>query len=278
VAAGPRYFDTLRVPALLGRYFSPIDGTPGHQTAVVNQRFVDLFYPNQDPVGRVIRLTDDETDPAAAPWLTIVGVSPTIRQGVATGTRPVVYLPLGSHASSRAAIIVGHLSDTTGITSGLRREVASVDPDVTLFNVRPLTDLLDDSRLQPRLIGTVIAVFASIALLLSVVGLYAFTAYAVQQRTHEIGVRMALGAQPGEVVRLFVRRGMLPLGIGLAIGLAGALAVGQVLRGALIQTSATDPVTLVFVVILLVVVSMTACFLPARKAAKLDPLAVLRYE
>ncbi len=278
VTAGPRYFDTLRVPVLRGRYFSSIDGTPGHQAAVVNQRFVELFYPNEDPVGRVIRLIDDKTDPAAAPWLTIVGVSPTIRQSIASGTRPVVYLPLGSHANSRASIIVGHLSDTTGITSLLRREVASVDPGATLLNVRPLADLLDDSRLQPRLLGTLIAVFASIALLLSVVGLYAFTAYAVQQRTHEIGVRMALGAQSGEVVWLFVRRGMLPLGTGLIIGLVGAFAVGKLLQGLLIQTSSTDPVTLVFIVLLLVVVSVAACVLPARKAAKLDPLAILRYE
>jgi putative ABC transport system permease protein len=173
---------------------------------------------------------------------------------------------------------VGHLSDLTRIVPLLRRELASADSDVTLFNVRPLIELLDDSRLQPRLIGTVIAVFASIALLLSVLGLYAFTAYAVQQRTHEIGVRMALGAQSGQVVRLFVERGMLPLGIGLMIGLVGAFGVGQLLQGLLIQTSPTDPVTLVFITLLLVVVSVAACFLPARKAANLDPLAVLRYE
>jgi len=173
---------------------------------------------------------------------------------------------------------VGHLSDPTGIVPLLRREIAAADPDVTLFNVRPLTELLDDTRLQPRLIGTVIAAFASIALLLSVVGLYAFTAYAVQQRTHEIGVRMALGAQRSQVVALFVRRGMLPLGIGLAIGLVGAFGVGRLLQGLLIQTSPTDPVTLLFITLLLAVVSVAACFLPARKAAKLDPLAVLRYE
>ena len=245
---------------------------------MVNQRFVELFYPNDDPVGRVIRLSDTNSDPAAAPWLTIVGVAPTIRQRVAAGTRPVVYLPLASHGGARASIVVGHLSDLTGIVPVLRREIGAADPDVTLYNVRPLTELLDDSRLQPRLIGTVIAVIASIALLLSVVGLYAFTAYAVQQRTHEIGVRMALGAQPSQVVRLFVKRGLLPLGIGLLIGLVGAFAVGRLLQGLLIHTSPTDPVTLVFITLLLVVVSVAACFLPARKAANLDPLAVLRYD
>lgn len=278
VAIGPRYFDALQVPVLRGRYFNSLDGTPGHQAVVVNQRFVDMFYANEDPIGRVIRLNDVNTDPANAPWLTIVGVAPTIRQSIAAGTRPVVYVPLASHGGFRASIVVGHVSDPVGIVLRLRQEIAAADPDVTLFNVRPLAELLDDSRLQPRLIGTIIAVFAGIALLLSVVGLYAFTAYAVQQRTHEIGVRMALGAQSVQVVTLFLRRGMLALGTGLAIGLAGAFGVGRLLQGLLIQTSPTDPVTLAFIMLLLAVVSFAACVLPARRAAKLDPLTVLRRE
>lgn len=278
VAIGPRYFETLRVPVLRGRYFTSLDGTPGHHAAVVNQRFAETFYPNQDPLGQVIRLTDGTTDATSAPWLTIVGVSPTIRQSIASGARPVVYLPLGSHTGVRASIIVGDRADAGGVAQLLRTEVASVDADVTLFNVRPLQELLDDSRLQPRLIGTVLAVFAGIALLLSMVGLYAVTAYAVRQRTHEIGVRMAVGAEPRDVVWLFVRRAMLQLGIGLIIGLAGAFGVGRLLQGLLIHTSSTDPVTLVFIVALLVLVSMAACFFPARRAAHLDPLTVLRCE
>jgi ABC-type antimicrobial peptide transport system permease subunit len=166
----------------------------------------------------------------------------------------------------------------TDVVPRLRREVASLDPEVTLFNVRPLADVLDDSRLQPRLVGTIAAAFAAIALLLSMIGLYAFTSYAVQQRTHEIGVRMALGAQSREVVWLFVRRGMLPLGIGLVVGLSGAFLMGRLLQGLLIHTSPTDPATIVFIAVLLVVVSVTACVLPARTAASLDPLLVLRDE
>ena len=244
---------------------------------MVNQRFVDLFFPNDDPVGRVIWLSDAKTDPTAAPWLTIVGVAPTIRQNVARGTRPVYTSRWPRTGRARIDHRWSPLrSDGNGPSTSPR--VAAADPHVILFNVRPLSDLLDDSRLQPRLIGTVIAVFAGIALLLSVVGLYAFTAYAVQQRTHEIGVRMALGAQPSQVVRLFVKRGLLPLGTVLTIGLVGAFAVGRLLQGLLIHTSPTDPVTLVFITLLLVVVSVAACFLPARKAAHLDPLAVLRYD
>jgi hypothetical protein len=275
VFVGSRYFEALQVPVVRGRYFRAGDVAPGQQAAVVNQRFVDVFYPNDDPIGRPIRLSDPEED-AASPWLTIVGVAPSIRQSIAAGTRPVVYLPFATHAGPRASIIVGGVSDAAGIVPGLRREIAGLDAAVTLFNVRPLAELLDDSRLQPRLLGTVIAVFALIALLLSVLGLHAFTAYGVQQRTHEIGVRMALGARSEQVVRLFVRMAMMPLGIGILIGMPGALGVGRLLQGLLIQTSPTDPATLIAITVLLVSVSAAACFFPARRAARLDPLRALR--
>jgi putative ABC transport system permease protein len=183
-----------------------------------------------------------------------------------------------SYPGSGAALIVGGPSNPAGVTPLVREEVASLDADATLFNVRPLDELLDDSRLQPRLIGTVLGVFAAITLLLSMVGLYALTAYAVQQRTHEVGVRMALGAQARQVVWLFVRRGLVPLGIGVTIGLAGAVGAGRLLQGLLIQTSPADPLTLALIVVLLVTVAVAACVFPARRAAHLDPVVVLRNE
>jgi putative ABC transport system permease protein len=168
--------------------------------------------------------------------------------------------------------------DAGGIVSTLRREVAALDADVPLFNIQTLQRVRDNTRLQPRLIGTLLAAFAGIALLLSVLGLYSVTAYAVRQRTQEIGVRMALGAQPGQVVWLFVRRGAVRLGAGIGLGLAGAVGAGQLLRGALIETRATDPLTLVSIVTLLAAVALAACFIPARRAARLDPVGALRYE
>jgi predicted permease len=278
VAVGPRYFDALQVRALRGRYFTMLDGSPGQQTAIVSQRFVDLHYPAADPVGQRIRLTEAESDPATAPWLTIVGVVPTIRQSMATAVPPVVYVPLASYAGSNAAILVSGAAATAAKVSLLRAEVAAFDPDVTLFNIRPLRDLRDDSRLQPRLMGSLLSAFAGIALLLAVVGVYAATAYAVRQRLHEIGVRMALGAQAWQVVWLFVRRGLALLAIALPIGLAGAVAVGALLRGLLIQTRPTDILTLGLITGLVGLVTIAACLFPARRAVQRDPTAVLRSE
>ena len=275
IAIGPRYFETLGLRVVRGRDFTDRDG---EDAVIVNQRFVERYFPNANGIGRRIRLAAEGTALTEAPWQTIVGVSPTIRQSMASVARPVVYLPLRSHSTSSAAIIVGGLSEPASVTPLLRRALASLDGDVTLFNVRLLSELLADSRLEPRLIGTLLGVFAGIALLLSIVGLYSVTAYAVVQRTHEIGVRMALGARSHQVVWLFVRQGLVPLGIGLALGLVGAFAVGQVLRGLLFQTRATDPVTLVFTVTLLAVAVFAACFFPARRAARLNPLVVLRNE
>ena len=212
-----------------------------------------------------------------ASWLTIVGVVPTIRQHIASGARPAVYVPLAAHAGRNAAILVRSGSAGPAVAV-LRTEVASLDADVTLYNVRPLRDLRDDSRLQHRLMGSVLTVFSGIALLLSVVGVFAATAYAVRQRSHEIGVRMALGAQAPQVVWLFLRRGLTLLAIGLPIGLAGAAAVGMLLRGLLIQTRPTDPLTLVLIAGLVFVVTVGACLIPARRAAHQDPLIVLRAE
>jgi ABC-type antimicrobial peptide transport system permease subunit len=174
--------------------------------------------------------------------------------------------------------MVGTRSESGAVVVQLRQEIGALDADVPLYNIRPLERVLAHSRLQHRMFGTVLGIFAVVALVLSTIGVYAVTAYAVVQRTQEIGLRMALGARSQQVVWLFVRRGMVPLGIGLAIGLAGAVALGTLLRGLLIHTSPTDPVTLLIIVTLLIAVALAACFFPARRAARLDPLAALRYE
>jgi len=160
----------------------------------------------------------------------------------------------------------------------LREEMRALDPDMPLFNIRTMDQNLERQRWPFRVFGTMFAVFALIALLLSAVGLYAITAYSVTQRTQEIGVRMALGAQAKQVWWLIARRAIVQLAIGLAIGMPGAFGVGILLKSLLVQTSSYDPTTLISIAVLLIAVAIAACYWPARRATRLDPLVALRYE
>ena len=278
VAIGPHYFETLHMRLLRGRTFTNLDGTTGYETAIVNTRFAEVYFPHENAIGRRIRLSDPKASSSPPAWVSIVGIAPTVRQIPQEGPGPVVYTPYRTESGSSATLMVAIRSEPSAVASRLRAEIGALDTDVPLFNIRPLDEVLAHSRLQHRLFGKVLGMFAIIALVLATIGVYASTAYAVLQRTHEIGVRMALGAEAWEVVWLFVRRGMLTLGVGLFIGLAGAVSVGRLLQGWLIETTASDPITLGGIVTLLAIVAVAACFVPARRASRLDPLKTLRYQ
>jgi len=180
---------------------------------------------------------------------------------------------------ARAAVVVARTrTDPAQATRLLREAMQAVDPDQALQTPRTLDDALAQNRWFLRVFTTMFAVFALMALVLSAVGLYAVTAYAVTQHTRDIGVRMVLGAQSGQVIWLFLKRSLVQLAIGLAVGLAAAVAVGRVLQSFLVQTSTHDPVTLVSIVALLTVVAIAACLGPARRATRLDPLTAIRHE
>jgi putative ABC transport system permease protein len=274
-----RYFETLGVRILRGRRFIETDGVPGHENVIVNQRLVTMFFPNEDPMGRRIGLTTSNSAAPApvAAWATIVGVVPTIRQQYLQDLDPVVYVPDRAGAAGITLMLRGPAA-LGAMAPVIRATLYALDPDIAVNTIRPLEDVMTQSRWGHRVFGGMLTVFAFIALALAAVGLYAVTAYAVIQRTQEIGVRMALGAQAGAVVWLFVRQTLLRLGIGLGVGLVGALGVGRLLQSYLIQTSPTDPMTLAGIAVLLAAVSSAACFFPARRAARLDPVAALRHE
>ncbi len=279
---GARYFETMGLRILRGRVFDDLDGTPGHDSAVVNQRFASMHFAGEDPIGRRIKLTPDGPAlPGPAPvWVTIVGISPTIRQRNFQDPQPdpVVYLPLRGQAPTFAMLVIRAQRDAASLTSLLREEVRAIDPDLPLFGILTMDQLLAQQRWAFQIFGSMFAIFAAIALALSAVGLYAVTAYSVAQRTQEIGVRMALGAQSAQVLWLILRRAVVQMTIGLAIGIGGALGVGKLLESLLVQTGTRDPVTLTSIVALLVFVSLAACFWPARRATRLDPVNALRYE
>jgi putative ABC transport system permease protein len=281
LSVGSRYFDAIGVSLIRGRPFTNGDGTPGQQVAIINQRLAEVYFKGQDPVGRPIRLSQDVAGGAPPQWLTVVGLAPNVRQRNNNQERDpdaVAYIPHRQNTTmARAAVVLARTrTDPTQATRILREAMQAVDPDQALQTPRTLDDALAQNRWFLRVFTTMFAVFAVMALVLSAVGLYAVTAYAVTQQTRDIGVRMVLGAQSGQVIWLFLKRSLVQLAIGVAAGLGAAVAVGRVLQSFLVQTSTHDPVTLVSIVVLLTVVAIAACIGPARKATRLDPLIAIR--
>ena len=282
VSVGDDYFDTIGVQLLRGRAFTAADGLHGQESAIVNRRFVAIHFADEDPIGRRIKLeiqnrAPDTPEPA---WLTIAGVAPDIRQGGLQNreTDPVVYVPHRTESPRSGVLIVRTLVDPAAVTALVRDTMRVLEPDLPLFDIRTLDQQLAEQRWQFQIFGTMFATFALIALVLSAVGLYAVTSYSVTRRTQEIGLRVALGARPGQVQWLILRLALGQLAIGLTIGVAGAFGVGQLLQSVLVQTSPTDPMTLLSIVAVLLTVAVMACVWPARRAAGLDPMVALRHE
>ena len=284
LAIGARYFDAVGVKLLRGRTYDYSEGTPGKEVVVVNQRLATKYFGNQDPVGQRIRLVEDNPNAPKYAWATVVGVTPNIRQR--NGGQgdpepdPVVYIP---HSQNTGIVGLGNVlvrarGNPAEVMPVVRKEIFALDPDLSLANMRTLDASLAQQRWFPRVFGIMFTVFAGIAIVLAAVGLFAVTAYSVTQRVQEIGIRMALGAQAKQVSWLILRRGLVQLTIGLALGLAGALGVGRLLQSMLFQTGSADPITLISISILLIVIAVTACLWPAWQATRLNPVTALRYE
>lgn len=277
------YFDTLDVTARQGRLLSETDGNPGSEAVVVNTRFAAQYYPGEDIIGKRIRFQAPASGPDAQkikPWMIIAGVIPTIRQRNVQDVDPdaVVYLSYRIDPPGGTAILIRGHGEPGALTSAVREAVQATDPDQPVFGVQTMEQSFAQQRWPYRVFGTMFTVFAVIALVLSSVGIYAVTAYSVTQRTQEIGVRMALGAQSGQVSWLILRQGLVQLAIGLALGTAGALGAAPVLQTLLVQIKPSDPVTLGGIGILFTIVTVCACLIPARRATRLDPLQALRIE
>jgi putative ABC transport system permease protein len=270
------YFRTLGAKVLSGRDFNDAEGASGTPVAIVNQLFASRYWPGEDPVGKRLRLFRDATP---GPWLTVAGVASNIIQNDTTRQRfePLVYLPYRQQPTGGMWVLLKTGVPPGTLAAALRREVQQRDPDLPLYGPLALADRLEmfsDSRFY----GMLFLIFACVALLLAAIGLYTVIAHYVRQRTQEIGIRMAMGATAGDILRIVFREGLLPLGIGLLIGLSGSLAVNRLLTAELVRVSPSDPVTLAVAAAVLILAAALGCWIPARRAMRVDPVVALRYE
>jgi putative ABC transport system permease protein len=273
-----RYFEALRIPLVRGRAFTEREAADTvRREVIVNETLARRFFPGEDPVGRRIATGTAAAD--STEWLTIVGVAADVRQRE-LDARPEsqIYFPYGQAATRAVTFVARTRGDPSRLVEPLRAEVRRVDPTLAPYEAMTMEKLVAQSFWDRRLYGVMFGVFAAIAVTLAGIGIYGVMAYAVAQRTREIGVRMALGAQVRDVLRLVVGGAMRQTVLGVAIGLAGALAVTRVLSGFLYGVSPGDPVTLGGIALFIVAVALLASYVPARRAARVDPTISLRYE
>jgi predicted permease len=287
VIISPTYFETLRAPLRRGRSFTDADGKPGSETVIINERFANEHFAGEDPIGRRIRFPPRPPQPGQTPpanqkppvWRTIVGISPTLRHGSPQDAEPpsAAYIPLRQEPTGFSLLIVRSRVDPGVIMTAVRREVQWLDQDQPVFTVQTVDQMLAQQRWPFRVFGTLFAAFAAIGLTLAAVGLYAVMAYAVTQRTQEIGVRLALGAAGRQVSWLILRRGLIQLAIGMSIGLTGAYYATKLLPN-VVRIQPNDSTNLVYIAIILMAVAIAACLVPVRRATRLDPVIALRAE
>jgi putative ABC transport system permease protein len=274
-AATPDYFRVMSIPIIKGRGFTEQDHSDAPTVVIINESFERLYFPDEEPIGKhVISPASRDGVP-----MTIVGVAGDVRNGGPEDEpRPEFYYSYFQNPIRFMFMAIRTSAEPSGLIPAIRREIWSEDKDLPLANISTLEQMLGKTTAQRRFNLLLLGLFSGLALVLAVVGIYGVVSYAVTQRTHEIGLRLALGAQPGDVRKLVIRQGMIPVVAGIAIGLSGALALTRLMKSLLFGVSATDPLTFVGLSLLLVVVALVACWIPARRATKVDPLLALRYE
>ncbi|HXU39700.1 MAG TPA: ABC transporter permease [Blastocatellia bacterium] len=273
------FFRTLGMRIVKGRDFNEHDDNKGPDVIVINEAFADRYFPGEDPIGKRIKPGISVETGKSPAWREIVGiVSNTKYRGPKRDFLPEYYVPESQVPLDSMILTVKTVGDPHGIVGAVRDEVRDLDKDLPIYNIHTLDDYLSAAVAQPRLFAVLLAIFAGLALALTTIGLYGVMSYSVAQRTHEIGIRMALGARPANVLRLMVMQGMTVAALGIGFGLATALLVTRVMAGLLFGIGTRDPVTFAAIALIIAGVALGACFVPARRATKVDPMVALRYE
>ncbi|HEX8179602.1 MAG TPA: ABC transporter permease [Pyrinomonadaceae bacterium] len=276
-ATTPDFFKVMGTPLLRGRFFDARDRDGATPVAIVNETFARKFFPNEDPLGHRYLYGDPGGEDSQ--WLTIVGVVADMkRTDFNAEVRPETFFPHAQGGAGSMMLVVRTAGDPAALANLVRTQVRALDPDQPVYAVRTMDEQLSERRAQRRFNMLLLGLFAGLALALAAVGLYGVMAYTVTQRTHELAVRMALGARAADVFRLVVGRGMLLAAVGIAVGFAASLALTRLMTGLLFSVSATDPATYAAVSFLLASVALAGCLVPARRATKVDPMVALRYE
>jgi putative ABC transport system permease protein len=281
----PGYLQTMSIPLLQGRDFTDRDILHAPEVVIVNEKLAKAFWPNGDAVGKRMTLDDPRKNPL---WLTVVGVIRNVKQWEWTGEPDYeFYLAFAQNQPfyesaqpwfSAMTLVVRTSGEPLGLSKAVQNTVWSIDKNLPLSHVQTYEQIIAGSVWQERFNLLLVGLFAALALVLAAVGIYGVMAYSVTERTHEIGIRMALGAKQGDVLRLVVREGMALAAIGAGIGLVGAFALTRFLSGLLYEVKADDPVVFAAVPLLFAVVALLASYIPARRATRVDPMIALRWE
>jgi predicted permease len=269
----PGYFAAMRIPLVRGRYFDERDTRGAPETAIVDEALAERYWPNEDPIGK--RLQRGKS----GAWRTVVGVISDAKEYSSENEPPIaVYYPAEQVTARSMYLVVRTTPDPAQMTSAITKEIQTVDPEMPVYDVSTMDERLSDSLARRRFSMLLLGVFAVIALVLAAIGISGVMAYSVSQRTHEIGVRMALGARSRDVLGLVVGQGIRLALAGTGIGLLAAVGLTRLMTKLLFGVSAADPATFVGVTVVLMSVALAACYVPARRATKVDPMVALRYE
>jgi putative ABC transport system permease protein len=275
-SVSPDYFRALGTPLVRGRFFAETDSDEAQRVALIDEAAARRFWGSEDPVGRRIKPGGRGSN---APWMTVVGVVGDIKsEGFDQPDQPHLYFPALQNPSYAMAVYLRAEGDPKTLTQALRQEVQAVDPNLPVFGERTMEEVVAGSLAQRRFALQVVGGFGVLALLLAGIGIYGVVAYSVSQRTREIGIRLALGASSGAILRWVFGQGMRLTLLGLGAGLVGAFALTRLLRGLLFGVETTDPLTYAGLALLLAAVALLACYVPARRATRVDPMVALRYE